>query len=86
MIGRIFLFFPQMYDQIPMNQKKTLLPRTHSSQTIESNQESMVEHAPFDIYLCDNCEAELYSLEAYLVMTKFYLQYAPRPYPSCINI
>lgn len=51
-----------------MNPKKTLLPRTQSSQAIETNQESMVEQAPFDIYLCDNCEAELYSLEAYQVI------------------
>lgn len=29
--------------------------------------ENMVEPALFDIYLCDNCEAELYSLDAYLV-------------------
>lgn len=27
----------------------------------------MVEPAPFDIYLCDNCDAELYSKEAILV-------------------
>jgi hypothetical protein len=27
----------------------------------------MVETEPFDIYLCDNCDAELYSLEAYKV-------------------
>jgi len=27
----------------------------------------MVEPSLFDIYLCDNCDAELYSLDAYLV-------------------
>lgn len=27
----------------------------------------MVDPPPFDIYLCDYCEAELYSLQAYLV-------------------
>lgn len=27
----------------------------------------MVEPPPFDIYLCDNCDAELYSKEAILV-------------------
>lgn len=67
-----FISVPQLYDQIQMNPKKTLLPRTQSSQTIESNQESMVEHAPFDIYLCDNCEAELYSLEAYRVIVTLF--------------
>lgn len=43
------------------------MPRTQSSQSIENNNERMVEQALFDIYLCDNCEAELYSLEAYTV-------------------
>lgn len=28
----------------------------------------MVEPAPFDIYLCDYCDSELYSLEAYQVI------------------
>lgn len=55
----------QLYDQQPVNNKKTLMPRTHSSQSLENN--NMVEQALFDIYLCDNCEAELYSLDAYLV-------------------
>lgn len=41
------------------------MPRTHNSQSDESHQ--MVEPALFDIYLCDYCEAELYSLEAYKV-------------------
>lgn len=59
----------QLYDQVPINNKKTLMPRTHSSQSIEKVNERMVEHALFDIYLCDNCEAELYSLEAYTVCT-----------------
>lgn len=30
----------------------------------------MVEPAPFDIYLCDYCDSELYSLEAYQVTFK----------------
>lgn len=45
------------------------MPRTQSSQSIDNNNERMVEQALFDIYLCDNCEAELYSLEAYTVCT-----------------
>lgn len=57
----------QMYDQAPINSKKTLMPRTQSSQSLDNNNERMVEHALFDIYLCDNCEAELYSLEAFTV-------------------
>lgn len=56
----------QLYDQpTTTNNKKTLMPRTHNSQSDESHQ--MVEPALFDIYLCDYCEAELYSLEAYKV-------------------
>lgn len=47
------------------------MPRTHSSQSIEKANERMVEHALFDIYLCDNCEAELYSLEAYTVCANY---------------
>lgn len=37
----------------------------------------MVEPAPFDIYLCDNCDAELYSKEAILVrdfLTALYIK------------
>lgn len=55
-----------MYDQLPVYQKKTLLPRLQSAQSLADN-EQMIETSLFDIYLCDNCEAELYSLEAYRV-------------------
>lgn len=41
------------------------MPRMQNSQSGEPHQ--MVEPSLFDIYLCDNCEAELYSLEAYQV-------------------
>lgn len=41
------------------------MPKLQNSQTGEPHQ--MVEQSLFDIYLCDNCEAELYSLEAYQV-------------------
>lgn len=45
-----------------MTSRKSLLPKSPSSHTIEAQ---MVEASLFDIYLCDNCDAELYSLEAY---------------------
>lgn len=58
-----------MYDLVTQtNNKKTLLPRTQSALTAEQEQDTeMVEQALFDIYLCDNCEAELYSLDAFKV-------------------
>lgn len=55
----------QLYDHTRVNNKKTLMPRMQSSQSGEPQQ--MVEQSLFDIYLCDNCEAELYSLDAYQV-------------------
>lgn len=61
----INIIYFQLYDQAPTNHKKTLMPRTTSSHSVEPQQ--MVEQSLFDIYLCDNCEAELYSLEAYQV-------------------
>ncbi|XP_055295617.1 uncharacterized protein LOC129565136 isoform X2 [Sitodiplosis mosellana] len=51
------------YDNTRINNKKTLMPRMQNSQSGEPQQ--MVEQSLFDIYLCDNCEAELYSLDAY---------------------
>ncbi|XP_059614790.1 uncharacterized protein LOC132260585 [Phlebotomus argentipes] len=54
-----------LYDQQQISNKKTLLPRNNSSQSLDSCQQ-MVEPALFDIYLCDNCDAELYSMEAYM--------------------
>lgn len=55
----------QLYDQPRVNNKKTLMPKMQNSQSGETHQ--MVEQSLFDIYLCDNCEAELYSYEAYQV-------------------
>lgn len=55
----------QLYDQPRVNNKKTLMPKMQNSQSGEPHQ--MVEQSLFDIYLCDNCEAELYSYEAYQV-------------------
>ncbi|XP_055709460.1 uncharacterized protein LOC129805521 isoform X2 [Phlebotomus papatasi] len=54
-----------LYDQQQISNKKTLLPRNNSSQSLDSCQQ-MVEPALFDIYLCDNCDAELYSMEAFM--------------------
>lgn len=61
-------FLVQLYDQPRVNSKKTLMPKMQSPQSGETHQ--MVEQSLFDIYLCDNCEAELYSQDAYLVRIK----------------
>lgn len=47
-----------------MSGKKTLLRRVPNASS-ESNR--MVEQSLFDIILCDFCEAELYSEDAYIV-------------------
>lgn len=57
-----------MYDQAPVNKtsKITLLSsRKMNSQSkiIEETVDSV--ETVFEIYLCDNCEAELYSKDAY---------------------
>uniref|UniRef100_A0A182VYG2 Nuclear respiratory factor 1 NLS/DNA-binding dimerisation domain-containing protein n=1 Tax=Anopheles minimus TaxID=112268 RepID=A0A182VYG2_9DIPT len=54
-----------MYDQQrKMNSRKCLLPKQSNSQTCLAAQEEMVISECFDIYLCDNCDAELYSAGA----------------------
>ncbi|KQS70412.1 uncharacterized protein LOC6543293 [Drosophila erecta] len=53
------------YDRQQKN-RKCLLLQKNSSSISESLQHMMVEPPPFDIYLCDNCDAELYSKEAIL--------------------
>lgn len=45
------------------------MPKMQNSQSGESHQ--MVEQNLFDIYLCDNCDAELYSLDMYEVIDDF---------------
>lgn len=62
----------QLYDQPRVNNKKTLMPKMQNSQSGEPHQ--MVEPSLFDIYLCDNCEAELYSYDAYQVSRYFVLE------------
>lgn len=63
---KISFWREQLYDQQRINNKKTLMPKMQNSQPGEPPQ--MVEQSLlFDIYLCDNCEAELYSLDAYQV-------------------
>lgn len=54
-----------MYDSQPTTQRKSLLPKSPSAHNLEIQQQQMVETSLFDIYLCDNCDAELYSLNAY---------------------
>uniref|UniRef100_A0A182P4E7 Nuclear respiratory factor 1 NLS/DNA-binding dimerisation domain-containing protein n=1 Tax=Anopheles epiroticus TaxID=199890 RepID=A0A182P4E7_9DIPT len=54
-----------LYDQEQkINSRKCLLPKQSSSQTCLAAQEEMVISEGFDIYLCDNCDAELYSYGA----------------------
>uniref|UniRef100_A0A182NMY2 Nuclear respiratory factor 1 NLS/DNA-binding dimerisation domain-containing protein n=1 Tax=Anopheles dirus TaxID=7168 RepID=A0A182NMY2_9DIPT len=56
-----------MYDQEQkINSRKCLLPKQPNSQICLAAQEEMVISAGFDIYLCDNCDAELYSYGAYV--------------------
>ncbi|KAH8287885.1 hypothetical protein KR018_006123 [Drosophila ironensis] len=44
--------------------RKCLLMQKNNNAMNENLQHMMVEPPPFDIYLCDNCDAELYSKEA----------------------
>lgn len=54
-----------LYDQEQkINSRKCLLPKQSSSQYNQMAQEEMVISEGFDIYLCDNCDAELYSYGA----------------------
>uniref|UniRef100_A0A182MRW3 Nuclear respiratory factor 1 NLS/DNA-binding dimerisation domain-containing protein n=1 Tax=Anopheles culicifacies TaxID=139723 RepID=A0A182MRW3_9DIPT len=57
-----------VYDQEQkINSRKCLLPKQSNSQTCLASQEEMVISECLDIYLCDNCDAELYSEGAMLV-------------------
>lgn len=58
------MFTLQLYDKKEDDTRKCLLPKLWNApaQSNETNESNM-----FDIYLCDNCEAELYSKEAYVV-------------------
>lgn len=56
-----------LYDQPQQtSNRKCLLPKSSCSQQLDAQQEQMVEPAFFDIYLCDDCDAELYSYDAFL--------------------
>ncbi|XP_055540527.1 uncharacterized protein LOC129727094 isoform X2 [Wyeomyia smithii] len=56
-----------LYDQPPQSSyRKCLLPKQSNSQHCDLQAEQMVEPAFFDIYLCDDCDAELYSYDAYV--------------------
>ncbi|XP_058820819.1 uncharacterized protein LOC131683009 isoform X2 [Topomyia yanbarensis] len=56
-----------LYDQAPQNSsRKYLLPKLANSLQLDIQSEQMVEPAFFDIYLCDDCDAELYSYDAYM--------------------
>ncbi|XP_021705519.1 uncharacterized protein LOC5570798 isoform X2 [Aedes aegypti] len=56
-----------LYDQPPQTSgRKCLLPKQINSVQSDLQQEQMVEPAFFDIYLCDDCDAELYSFDAYV--------------------
>lgn len=55
-----------LYDQAQQTSgRKCLLPKQINSQQSDHQHEQMVEPAFFDIYLCDDCDAELYSYDAY---------------------
>ncbi|EDS30278.1 hypothetical protein CpipJ_CPIJ008128, partial [Culex quinquefasciatus] len=57
-----------LYDQPQQtSNRKCLLPKSSSTQQLDTQQEQMVEPAFFDIYLCDDCDAELYSYDAFLM-------------------
>ncbi|XP_035780234.1 uncharacterized protein LOC118460220 [Anopheles albimanus] len=55
-----------LYDREQITSRKCLLPKQSSSLSLseEAALEEMVISASFDIYLCDNCDAELYSYGA----------------------
>ncbi|SPP81584.1 uncharacterized protein LOC117584709 [Drosophila guanche] len=53
------------YDRQQKNRKCLLLQKNMNT-SIDNLQHMMVEPPPFDIYLCDNCDAELYSKQAIL--------------------
>ncbi|XP_055540536.1 uncharacterized protein LOC129727094 isoform X4 [Wyeomyia smithii] len=58
-----------LYDQPPQSSyRKCLLPKQSNSQHCDLQAEQMVEPAFFDIYLCDDCDAELYSYDAYVTI------------------
>ncbi|XP_068150499.1 uncharacterized protein ova [Drosophila tropicalis] len=54
------------YDRQQKSRKCLLLQKNLSDSHNDNLQHMMVEPPPFDIYLCDNCDAELYSKEAIL--------------------
>ncbi|XP_062121198.1 uncharacterized protein LOC133835246 isoform X1 [Drosophila sulfurigaster albostrigata] len=54
------------YDRMLKGRKCLLLHKSKNDIHDDNTQYMMVEPAPFDIYLCDNCDAELYSKEAIL--------------------
>ncbi|XP_055639093.1 uncharacterized protein LOC129777062 [Toxorhynchites rutilus septentrionalis] len=63
-----------LYDQAQQTtSRKCLLPKQACSQQPEMQLEQMVEPAFFDIYLCDDCDAELYSYDAYVEHEKMCL-------------
>uniref|UniRef100_A0A182SDI6 Nuclear respiratory factor 1 NLS/DNA-binding dimerisation domain-containing protein n=1 Tax=Anopheles maculatus TaxID=74869 RepID=A0A182SDI6_9DIPT len=62
-----------LYDQEQkINSRKCLLPKQSNSQSCLAAQEEMVISAGFDIYLCDYCDAELYSYGAMVLISAHY--------------
>ncbi|XP_030382894.1 uncharacterized protein LOC115630464 isoform X2 [Scaptodrosophila lebanonensis] len=64
------------YDRQQKIRKCLLLQKNKNDAHDDDSQQMMVEPAPFDIYLCDNCDAELYSKEAIMVSTPTSDKYA----------
>lgn len=79
-----YLPFPlQLYDQEQkINSRKCLLPKQSNSQSSLATQEEMVISESFDIYLCDNCDAELYSYGALVVSRLDILFFTVLPFDS----
>ncbi|TDG40204.1 hypothetical protein AWZ03_013376 [Drosophila navojoa] len=63
------------YDRLQKNRKCLLLHKNKTDMQGEDSNYMMVEPPPFDIYLCDNCDAELYSKEAILEHEKILASY-----------
>lgn len=66
----LFSFLTQLYDKKSDDNRISLLPKLWNGPT---QQEDPPESNALKIYLCDNCEAELYTEEAYAVSDKRYI-------------
>lgn len=70
--NKVVLLSLQSYDRQHKNRKCLLVHKSKTDTHGDDSQYMMVEPPPFDIYLCDNCDAELYSKEAIFVSKKIF--------------